>query len=666
MSRITENPDAFIANIPRNVPENIQFRMDLHNLLTKDEGLQRVFLQLCKERPQIFFDAMAWTFDPRNQQGHRNLPFILREAQIDIVNGIKDAIDNQFDMIIDKSRDEGATELICKMYVLSWLLDPESQFLVGSRKAEFVDKGVEVKEGRISGDHKCLFHKILYGIVNLPNWIRPPLYKTYMHVENELNGAVIDGESTNENFGAGDRRTSVLVDEHGRCDYRIAQALTENLSDVTKCVIYNSTHFYGISHPYNKLLTSGKIKVMVLPWDKNPVKNYGLYRSPDLNIIEIKDINYYRKKYPKCFDNIESMIPFRLSELEVDLISKGLQPDISFIADGGLKNEGGWRSPWYDKEEERRLTRRDMAQNVDRSPMGSGDMFFDAGTLRKIRTETMKPANYVGEVLYKFNKNGKIDNPKFRENAGKKRLKWWGKLINGRPEQKHNYIVACDISGGTGASNSVAQIYDVNTREQVGEWTCPNTPPESFAEQTIAICKWVGGAAKKAYLIWEANGPGGSFENRIIWHGYNFVYTRKDERGKIRKQKNSRGWWSGRTQKFDLLLELDIAMAEGLRTNPKHRAIIVRSEDSLKELEGYITAENNSIIPGQCIDDSAGARAAHGDRIIPLALIILALTEQPKAALKQIKAVVKNSMAYRTEQRKFQARQDKMNRRFIY
>jgi hypothetical protein len=640
--KLIDSPDKFLESIPTGIGENIEYRKTLHHFLAKDEGAQKVFLQMCYLRPQIAFNAAFWTFNPRKPIGLRNLPFILRPKQIEAVDFIKDAIDNQHDGIINKSRDEGATEIIIKLFSLYWLIVPEIQFLVGSRKVDYVDK---------TGDHKCLFEKLKYAVKNLPRWMQPKnIEDTFLHYKNLENNAVIDGESTNESFGAGDRRTATMVDEYGRIDYKIAQCIVENLSDTSDCNIFNSTHFYGIGHPYNQLLQSGKIPVFTLAWEENPEKNIGQYRSPDYNIIEIKDIEYYRKKYPGCFDNIQSMQAFKLSELEKELITHPEAHNLTFIGDGGESNENGWRSVWYDKEEKRRTSRRDMAQNVDRSPMGSGDMFFDARVIQRIEVDTIRKPDLEGEVQYNISQKGRINNIKFVLQGGRKRLKWWGKLDKGRPVQSHNYIVACDISLGTGASNSVASIYDVDAHEKVGIFCCPNTVPEAFADQTVAICHWVGGVTHKPYLIWENNGGQGiNFGRRVLSHGYDFVHIERSEDTRTRKTKNKWGWTSTKKTKEDLLVSLRIALSEGLKTHSKHKKLIIHDFETLGEYMRYIWYENMSIGLSECVDESSSARAAHGDRVIPDGLFVLALNYQPKAAIARQRTFKDNSMAYRRD-----------------
>ena len=360
---------------------------------------------------------------------------------------------------------------------------------------------------------------------------------------------------------------------------------------------------------------------------------------------------------------------FKYSELQKLVLKHYPKSGFTLIADGGDANEGGYRGIWYDKEEKKR-TRRGMAQNVDRSPMGSGAMFFLPAVLRRIRLETIRPANYKGEIQFILKVEGKnhvprIEAPYFKE-GGRGRFRWWGKLIKGRPDQTHNYMVLCDIARGTGSSNSVAQVVDVNTSEQVGIWVCPNTTPDAFADQSVAICKWCGGPSKEAYLIWESTGPGGAFDQRRRRLGFTFVYRTVNERAKTRKKKQTYGWASGRAQKFDLLQELDLALARGLQTKPNDKFLIIHDERTLTELTTYITFENKTIGPsGLSDDEDSGAEAGHGDRVIALALAPLAMKEQHKAAVVVEKQIPIGCFAWRHEQRKKALNQPDTKRKFL-
>ena len=666
-------PEDFFSAIPSSVPDNLEYRMKLHNLLASDEGMQSTFLQLCWADLKILFNTCMFVYDVEDKAGFRNKPFILWPHQEDSVDAIHTSIKNQKDLVIDKSRKEGATEIICKAFAGHFILDPESQFLVGSRKAEYVDKGVEIIEGgKLIGLHKSLMHKICYAITTLPMWMRPAIVKTYMLLQNLDNSSVISGEATNENFGAGDRQTAVLIDEYGRIDYNMALSINDSIHDTSDCVIFNSTHFYGVEHPYNQLITQkfGRIQVSVMPWDRNPKKNKGLYISPDYDLVEISDIEYYRNICPEVFNSIKPMQRIVVSRLEKENLTAPWAhklEDIKFIADGGHSNEGGWRSPWYDNEcEERRP--RDIACNLDRRPRGSGSSVFTTSTLHRIEKTTIYPPKFKGEIEVKVDEDGIVKSYNVYP-GGAGRLTWWGVLNSGRPNQEHNYIVGCDISLGKGASNSVASILDTNTGEEIGKWICPNTSPEAFARLVVGLCKWIGGKDKEPYLIWEANGPGGPFENEVVKNHYPFVYIARDERARRAKKKNKRGWTSTKGtegSKYQLCVNLDIALKEGLEEKPTQKYVIIHDINVIRELECYLF--NNSGTPHPVAtsdDDDSGAAASHGDRVIALGLCVLALKYQPKALIEKRAATAEHSLHARMKTRKLQSNK-KNNRRFRY
>jgi len=436
-----------------------------------------------------------------------------------------------------------------------------------------------------------------------------------------------------------------MLDEFGRVDHNLAQAIRETVSDVTPCCIYNSTHFYGRGHPFAKLLFSGKVKVIWMPWYKNPEKRVGIYRSPDINELEIIDKKYYEKILPK----INWRNRFKYSEVEKNLLLHYPETNVNFIADGTDK----FRSPWYDREEARRDPR-DMAQNIDMNPIGAGDCFFDPDECMLIRQKFVKEPTYKGEIEYEFHKKYKISDVKFVPQAGHKRFSWWGELVLGRPIQHHNYIVACDIAMGTGASNSVAGIYNVNTHEKVGLFVSPNVGIDEFADQVIAICYWVGGASHRPFLIWESNGPGGSFGKRILWHGYSAVFTMRDERHKARRRQKAYGWNSNRQRKYDMLLELRIALSNALKKRDATKKLTVYDEQTVIEYEDYIFYENGELGLSTSMDETTGAKSAHGDRVIADGLFILALADQPKAALREKAKSFEGSMAHRRMLRKRQ------------
>ncbi|MBN2211960.1 MAG: hypothetical protein JW709_11240, partial [Sedimentisphaerales bacterium] len=553
------------------------------------------------------------------------------------------------DLLIDKSRDMGATWIVLGTFFAIWLLFADSHFLCASRKEEYVDK---------RGDHKCLFSKLIYLHKRLPDWMKPEIEKTHMHLRNLWNESVIDGESTNKDLGAGDRRLAVMLDEFARVDPADAASISETLSDTTDCIIYNSTHTHR-GHPYAKLRFSGKVDVFVLPWWKRPERITGLYRSPDYGKVIIEDINYYRRTYGGDFLKIEKGELIDVKALEIAAVLSG-EDHALFVADGS----GKWRSVWYD-DQCRRRSDRDVAQNLDMDPVGSGDMAFEAQVLQRMRSDLVKEPDFTGEILYRVLvaddtseqwERDRIVDVRFRQDIGKKRLQWWGRLFpdihrRWRPDQTHNYIVGCDISLGSGSSNSVASIYDCNLNQKVGSWVCPFTSPTHFAEQVVALCLWVGGASNhRPFLIWESNGAGTTFGRRIYSLGYDFVYYRADETKTFRPRSQNRGWHNSSATKLDLIINYREALGMVFRLDDQNRRFVNPDEDAIREAEDYIFLNASTVGPSCFAEEEGGAKAAHGDRVIADALCCLARQEQLRAVLRLPRDIPADSYAARREE----------------
>jgi hypothetical protein len=649
----------FFNIIPTDIVENLAFRKELHSILENDEGLQDIFLSMCLQDPAIAFNTMFWTYDPRRPDGSQHQLFILRPKQIPVVRSIKEHIYNKRDLLVKKSRDEGATELFCKVIAFLISIVPDLYFLMGSKAEALVDDAsIEIKDGVLVGPHKALFHKVLYTLSKYPPWLfkRCQIDKwtrKFKSLYNPFLNSTIEGEATTRTFGVQNRATAVFIDEFAQIEPPIAIDLKDNIHDVSDVCIYNSTHGpWGSGHPYAKLLTEGNIDIVELDWLENPEKIKGLYKSPDRDIIEIVDINYYRNKWPEVFNKIEANVQFKLSQLEPIF---SLNKDIRFVADGGAGSFGQPRSPWLDHEIlDRGRTKTYVARYIFQIPSASADQVFDNESLQLIKEKFIRDADYSGEVLFdsiKINEKLSIKNVKFTYGGSKSRLKWWGQLPNLRPDQNHNYIISVDISRGRGASNSVIQIIDINKREQVGEWCDPYIDVTDLAEQVLAICQWVGGASKLPFLIWEANGPGETFESRIRKYGYSKIYIRKSVGKRHNTTLDSYGWHSssGRNgTKMIMLYQLDGALIESLKEVKKHNYIIIHSIWLLNELSDYCFGESREDANiSTAVDESTGAKMSHGDRVIPIGMACIAMTEK-KGSVESLAANPPfNSLAWR-------------------
>lgn len=659
MSLKIDSPEEFYKSIPKNISDNIKWRMRLHSLLEKNKELQQIYLQLIKSDFKIAFNSMLWTKNPRKPADESNLPFILRPKQEEMVDKLVASIHNQNDFGINKSRDEGATECVTKVFALFTILEKDRYFVVGSRNKDLVDT---------QGDPYTLFAKIDQVFETIPPWLKANIgniNRKDMQLVVPVTGSVIRGETTNENFSAGRRATAVLLDEFGRVDPRSAKSIEGSVHDVSGCVVYASTHWFGEQHPFNLALRKKSTQVVNLLWYKNPEKSAGLYTSPDYDLIEIIDKDYYLNKYPEIF-NSDGPWSFKLSELEKSLMAKGYSGSSpKFVADGceTLPKGADLRSPWHDSEEEtRKGNLRDFISNVWGSPVGSQDSVFNPIVLDRLESQA-RPPSFLGEVNYTRTADGEITGYSFGS-GGKSRLRWWGEVKNGKPLVEHNYVIGCDISLGTGNSNSVAAIMDVNTHEIVGTWVCPNTPYEQFADITTAL----GLLLNEAYIVFENNGGHGvNFGRRLKSNKYRRIYTQRAEDKKTKTVQNSWGWHSDPNKKSDLLGELGIALSEGLKNKPSYISCKLYDEDIIQELRGYVFYENGDIGAAEEQDLTSGARKRHGDRVIGVGLCVLGSKYQHKKKKVVVEKVNIDSFEYRRQlDREEQDKNSRTKRRFLY
>lgn len=339
-----------------------------------------------------------------------------------------------------------------------------------------------------------------------------------------------------------------------------------------------------------------------------------------------------------------------------------------FVMDGGESNFKRMRSVWFDEQANRGRSKTDIAQNILRVPQGSADAFFDAATIHRIRSIYEREPDYVGEIKFN-NHGGKLKYIRFESTGIKQNLKWWGSLkfvqhkgiAIGYPDTHNNYIVACDISRGTGASNSVMCIVDVNKKELVGVYANPFIDVTDFAELAIATCKWLG----DAYLIWEANGPGDTFDKRVARLGYNKVYINVNERRITRRRSQNKGWRSTpgvNGSKMDMLNHLDAALTESLKEERHYRYITIHDKALINELEDYIFMPGRVDVDlSNSITDESGAKYAHGDRVIASGLTILAMNECRPNLVESKRIPPRNSFEHRF--RKFNSEQERNKRK---
>lgn len=563
----------FKHHVPKTYEENLRWRAKIHQKVIDDVSCIQALRDACAVDPIFWINGFCWTYDPRRKP-YPKLPFILYPFQEEAVNDLVNAIGNN-DILIEKSRDMGASWICSLSMMWFWMFKSMQSFLFGSRNEKYVDD---------TGNPKALFWKLDFTLDHMPAWLKPDGFnnkehRRYLHLENPSNGSVIDGESTTEYFAQGDRRTAILLDEFALVPN--GTSVLGATRDVTKSRIFNSTPD-GTANAFYRLRQKPSLSKIRLHWSVHPGKRKGLYATGEGNKLKILDPIHYPKDYHPILD-------------------------------------GKLRSPWYDDECERAEGPKEIAQHLDIDYLGSGYQFFGAVAVTEYVSRISRPPLYVGDMEY----DPSLGEPRrFRENP-KGDLKLWC-LLDGdmKPVSDHAIAIGVDISAGTGASNSCLAGYDIATGEKVLELATPYVRPEEFACLAASVARWIRGKSIfKPKVIWESNGPGRQFGSKLIELGYHDVYRKS---GGKSKTTDIPGWASTKETKLILLGDYRDAI--------ENSEIINFSKEAVEETLQYVYMPNGGVAHAGSAgkEDPSGANANHGDRAMADALAWKLIREKNK------------------------------------
>lgn len=287
---------------PRTYDQNVEFRLGLVAKAQKNGEIQGLINSICADNILFWVNCFAMTYNPRKTPS--TLPFLTYPYEDKLILELVDAVRNQKDMLIEKSRDMGVTWCVLLVYTWFWQFHGEGQdFLVGSRKEQYID---------VVGNMDTLMEKVRFLIRNQPRWMRPAgfdfkQHSNYMRILNPATKSTITGEATNNNFSRGGRRRSIFMDEFAfwECD----QSAWRASADSSNCRIVVSTPF-GYNNQFAKLRHSGgSIDVKTLHWRLHPEKDQAWYdneckrRNNDaVEIAQELDINYEGSEQGVLFD----------------------------------------------------------------------------------------------------------------------------------------------------------------------------------------------------------------------------------------------------------------------------------------------------------------------------------------------------------------------------
>ena len=128
---ITVVPSEPIDDFPKEERANLQRRMDLLMKAQKSNEMKSTLWLLCREDILYWVNFFVMTYNPRKNPS--TIPFITYEYEDKLILELVEAIKNQKDILVEKSRDMGVTWCVLLVFCWFWQFKGEGfDFLVGT------------------------------------------------------------------------------------------------------------------------------------------------------------------------------------------------------------------------------------------------------------------------------------------------------------------------------------------------------------------------------------------------------------------------------------------------------------------------------------------------------------------------------------------------------
>jgi len=575
--------------VPKKLVENIKYREQVVKDSAQSVEVQSALMAACSVSPLFWMNTFAFTYRPKytcpdgveRSAGAKykfgvreyevpsaDAPIITWPAQDEMVNKMQHTFAQGGTMLIDKSREQGATVICMYMLQWAWLFLPRFSALVISRKADMVDGPTE----------DSLLGKLDYVSKGMPSWMLNMSHVTRRRgnnpaIINEKMNTRIIGETSNKDVGQSLRTTVTFVDEAAR--FPNGKALLKSITSVSSAYILASTPD-GPGTEFSKLCEhaateegSQRLTVCTLGYWDHP--EMGLGREP------VQD---------------------KTGEIT------------------GKTGAWYWETPAFSVKRDSTVSKRDLRENWLIDHDTSGLLVLDSNALSKMRRMTQEPFRRCRVVFPDGNANDfeLIDDPEGE-------LSMWVDLDqNGKASLEDNYIQSWDFSQGVEGSNTIGAILSRETGDIVAEWASPSIPPHECARYAAVLGEIFGGAMNHAFCIWERNGPGMSFGYEMAQKfNYPHLYYQRIEDTRTEKKTRRWGWQSTNNSREILFDQLNKALVTSSFFTP--------NEEGVSDMAQWIYDEYGRIICGARRDETTGAQARHGDRAIAYALAVKAREE---------------------------------------
>jgi hypothetical protein len=236
-----------------------------------------------------------------------------------------------------------------------------------------------------------------------------------------------------------------------------------------------------------------------------------------------------------------------------------------------------WEHPEYNDADWVKATRAQLGekgwmQEVMRDFLGAGDSYIDPEIINDLDVITRE----IEPIRMLFPKWNNLDEAREQrimdmETWQRGALHIWREPVEGR-----DYILGCDCAAGLGEENdnSVIQVIDSVTCEQVAEFYSNLCPPYNFAQ----IVAMVGRTFNNAFIVVEDNGGYGTSVLEKLQHDLFYDNLYESSQGTVKNPKPGIKTTQQNRPKF----------LEALQTRLINRSMAVRSRRFVKELKGFI------------------------------------------------------------------------------
>ena len=532
------------------------------------EGAAEQSIQQCTQKKAFVYDILncgpssAFTI-----LGDDGRPLLVHNCtwphQDPVILAMDKAIDDSerteepIDVLVDKSRGQGATWIYLLVFLRRWLRDPMFSAGLVTRTENLVDS---------AHDADALMWKVAWEIERLPFWMLPKDFNLARHrnlsnhtILNPENDALIAGYAASADVARGGRKTVFGIDELGATDFISGgkdYAVMDATFPVSNCRFLVSTFGSDAGAFFEAATQENNAVKCVMRWQDNPTQSKLLYRVVDGKAIasrpeEQKAVDAYYRKNREFLSRLERR---------------------------GYQIESKDRSPWYDRQCARPgSTPRSIAKELDRNPKGAVGKAFPPELLETMRAKCVRPPLWQGKLV--FDSETLEVKGLIAQDNGPLKL-WFRPGAKSTDVPAGRFVIGCDISyGGTGdfSSNSAACGLEKDTGEQMLEYSAMGLTPTRFASVAVALSKWL----HNAYLGWESSGPGAIFQKAVIEDlNYANVYWREVEEVGRRAKSRKPGWLNASDEAKGELFE---AMAIGMESG----GMIPRSEVLIRECGEY-------------------------------------------------------------------------------